>query len=124
MISGSNGLFKVMSLNDFMRNFDNPQSDIHKWGKVLDEELKKVYDKDVRQRILRYGIIIAMLIDFFDPKHKIVLERKIYTNKLNVHSMQVLKHELLPHYLPFVKNREKYYQKKMRPAGHKSHKKM
>lgn len=109
MIAGSNGEFKVMSLHDFMRKMKNEKSDFKKWISLLEDQLRSTNNKEIRQQILRYGIIAAALIEHFDPNHKIVLRRKIYTNKLNQSSRIFLKNELLGNHLPFVREPSKFF---------------
>lgn len=102
LIAGSNGAFRVMSLNDFMRKLENKKSDISKWIPLLQKELTGIYNKDVRQRILRYGIIVASLVNHFDPKHKITIRRKIYTLKLTPASKRIVGNYLFRKYLDFI----------------------
>lgn len=112
MINGANLHFKIMSLHEFLSHFENTNSPILKWIILLEETLQSSKDKQVRQRILRYGIIVNALIEHFDPKHEIVYQRKSYSNKLSNSSYRILKHDLFPNFLPFIKNTERFTGKK------------
>ncbi len=110
MIAGSNGGFRVMSLNDFVRKLENKKpSGVNKLISHLEGELDRAYDKDTRQRILRYGIIVSSFVNHFDPEHKFTLKRKIYVNKLTPASKRILGNFLFRLYLPFVSTPKRYY---------------
>lgn len=109
LIEGASASFKVMSLNQFIRNCEIADSETHKWAQKLEAKLNECSDKKIRQRILVFGAIILMLIDHFDPSHKIIHPNKIYNNKLNETSKKLIKRNLLQHYLKFIKNKSNYY---------------
>lgn len=112
MINGANQYFKIMSLHEFLSHFETPNSSINKWIILLEETLISSKDKQQKQRILRYGIIINALIEHFDPNHKIVYQRKSYSNKLSNNSYRILKYDLFQNFLPFIKNTERLIGKK------------
>ncbi|TND06954.1 MAG: hypothetical protein FD123_3418 [Bacteroidetes bacterium] len=111
MIKDENKTFRIMSLNEFMRKLDIPGTDIYKWVEHLAPVIKDSANEKTRQQILRYGIIIGALIEHFDPKHKIVLPRNVYVNKLTDKSRKFLQQELFKNYLPFVSEKERFYTK-------------
>ncbi len=109
LIEGATPAFRVMTLNQFIRNYDDTDSEIYKWANKIEEELNATSDKKVRQRILVFGVIVASLIDHLDPSHKIIHPNQIYKNKLNPTSKNIIRGNLFRHFLKFVKNKEKYY---------------
>jgi len=109
LIEGATASFKVMNLNQFIKNYDIQDSEIHKWAEKVEHKLYACSDKRNRQRILVFGVIVCSLIDHFDPDHKIIHPNKIYINKLNESSKKLLKRNLFQHYLKFINNKGNYY---------------
>ena len=116
LISQKDQKFRIMTLNEFMIQFDDTSSNLHKWVIKLRDILELTNNKDKRQKILVFGVIVAALIDYFDPQYKIVRRRNIYVNKLNNKSVTSIKNHLAEHYLPFLERKEILY-KKSEPAG-------
>ena len=100
--------FRVMSLNEFCQALKGEQSHFENLIKELESVLFLSIEKEVRQNILVFGAIVVMLINHFDPKHKIVRYRKLYLNKLSEKSSKMIGSHLFNHYLPFIKNRKDY----------------
>jgi hypothetical protein len=111
LLEESGNTFKVMSLNQFVNKLHDQDSNISKWIALLENKLCATTDKEIRQKILVFGVLVAILIDHFDPNHKIVRKREIYLNKLSEKSKSIIQRNLLGHYLKFVKNKEDYYKK-------------
>jgi hypothetical protein len=109
LIEGATSTFRVMNLNQFIRNYDDKESEIYKWAHLIEDKLNSTDEKKVRQRILVFGVIVASLIDHLDPEHKIIHPNEIYKNKLSSTSKNVIRGKLLSHYLKFVTNKRKYY---------------
>jgi hypothetical protein len=109
LIEYSSQKFTIMSLNEFMNEISGTNPRFAEWIKQLEDFLNSVKDKKYRQQVLKYGIIIATLIDHFDPDYKVVRRRDIYLNKLTIKSKKELEKNLLNHYLPFKKNPDNYY---------------
>jgi chaperonin cofactor prefoldin len=109
LITNKDQKFRVMTLKDFVETLENKDHTLSKWVSLLENKLLSVKDKEERQSVLRYGIIIVALIEHFDSKHKTVRQRRIYLNKLNPRSKKLLKVYLFGHYLKFIKNKERYY---------------
>ncbi|MCY1721868.1 hypothetical protein OU798_16050 [Prolixibacteraceae bacterium Z1-6] len=109
LILNKNQKFKIMTLNEFLDNYETVDSSFHKWVKTLENKLEQVSDKETRQLVLRFGVIVALIIDHFDPYHTTVRRRAIYLNKLSPKSHKMIKHSLLKHYLTFIKNKSTYY---------------
>lgn len=110
LISNKDQKFRIMTLKEFLETLENENSTLSKWIGELEKKLLNVNYKDQRQVILRFGIIVAVLIDHFDPKHKTVRRRQIYKNKLSPKSKELLNKYLFEHYLKFVRNKIQYYQ--------------
>lgn len=79
------------------------------WIDQLDLKLCNTKDKKQRQKFLVFGVIIALIIDYFDPNYSIARRREIYSNKLSQKSKKLIQNELSKHYVPFVKTHLKYY---------------
>lgn len=112
LISQKDQKFRVMTLNEFVNQVNDPTSNLSKWVKYLDNALMSTTNKENRQRILRFGVVVAALIDHFDPNYKTVRRRDIYVSKLTEKSKKHIRAYLINHYLPFLKNKAKYYLKK------------
>ncbi|MCK6649268.1 MAG: hypothetical protein L6Q66_06410 [Bacteroidia bacterium] len=111
LIAKKNQKFKIMTLNEFLVELDEPNSNLAKWINELELFLMQVSDKDKRQTVLRFGVILSALIDNFDPKHETVRRRQLYTNKLSLKSKNLIRNNLLDHYLKFIDKKEIYYKK-------------
>jgi len=109
LITDKNQKFKIMTLNEFMIEYQKDNSIIALWGNKLEEVLNSVDDKKKRQTILCFGVIISMLVNHFDPKHKSVRKRVVYKNKLSKSSKEIIKNVLLVEYLTFIKSKKDYY---------------
>ncbi|WP_426484539.1 hypothetical protein [Flavobacterium sp. 2] len=101
--------FRVMTLKDFLEALDTENSPLSKWILLLEQKLLNVRDKEQRQSVLRFGVIISALIDHFDPRYKTVRRRSIYLHKLNPRSKKILEQHLFKYYLKFIKNKKRYY---------------
>ena len=108
MISNINSKFKILTLKEFLEKIENEKT-FAIWTEKLDEILINTKDKKQRQKILIFGVIVALIIDYFDPKYKVSRRRDIYSNKLSKRSKKLIQNELSKHYLPFIKTRFKYY---------------
>jgi len=107
LIINSGGKFKIMPLYLF---FYKLQSDItfSGWINELKTKFMSTKNTETRQKILVHGVIIAMFLDHFDNQQNISRRRKIYLNKLRPESIKLIKNTLLNHYLPFVKQHQRY----------------
>jgi hypothetical protein len=115
LISGKDQKFRIMTLHEFITQLENNSSSLSKWILKLDSKLSNVHKKEIRQEILMFGIIVAALIDHFDPKHSTIRERPYYINKLTDKSKMTIKNNLFKYYLTFVKNKNQYYKQKSSP---------
>jgi hypothetical protein len=109
MISGKEQKFRVMTLHEFIEKFSDDTSSLNKWVSKIEERFSHLHKKEVRQEILVFGVIIADMIDHFDPKHSTIRERPYYTNKLSDKSKGTIKNNLFRYYLTFVNNKKRYY---------------
>lgn len=116
LILGGQKKFNIMTLKEFVEEIDNPNTALHKWIGNLKEVLQSVDKQKQRQLILTYGVIIAAMIDHFDPESKTIRKRPIFINKLSPHSRQIIKIHLTTYYLDFLKKKERYFEiKKVGP---------
>lgn len=111
LISSQDQKFRVLTLKEFLETLGDSTSTLNKCIDHLEKTLLKTHNKTYRQTVLRFGVLVAILIDHFDPKHKTVRRRAIYLNKLSDKSKEMIKHNLLTHYVDFAKNKKSYYQK-------------
>jgi chaperonin cofactor prefoldin len=110
LISNNDQKFRIMTLKDFLETIENENNTLSKWIGELEKKLLNVNYKEQRQVILRFGVIVAVFIDHFDPKHKNVRRREIYKHRLSPRSKELLNKYLFGHYLKFIKNKDQYYQ--------------
>jgi len=101
--------FRVLSLNEFCVLIKSNDVHFNSLFTELENRLFNTIDKQVRQDFFVYGAIVAILINHFDKKHKIVRYRKLYMNKLSAKSGWLIKSSLLEHYLPFVEKKKEYF---------------
>ena len=97
--------FRIMTLNEFCKAVEGSESHFKNLIKELERILLLSKEKQVRQTILVFGAIVAMLINHFDSKHKIVRYRKLYLNKLSEKSSRMIDSGLFNHYLPSSRTR-------------------
>lgn len=109
LITNNDQKFRILTLKEFLDELEKTESSLSKWVKRLESLTNQLNDKEVRQIFLIFGIIVGMLIDHFDPEYKTVRRRNIYTNKLSRRSKQLIRNNLLKHYLPFINKGERYY---------------
>jgi len=109
LILNSTGSYRVMSLSQFYISIHDVSFKNNIWIKKIEDTLMTTNDKKVRQSVLVFGVIVAALINHFDPQSKIVRSRRVYKNKLTLDSKIKINKVLLTNYLPFVKDKERYY---------------
>jgi len=111
LITQKDQKFRIMTLNEFIIQFEDPTSILHVRVKNLESILLSVKNKENRQKILKFGVLVASLIDHFDPNYKTVRRRDIYLNKLTEKSKKSIRTLLIKHYLPFLKKTDRYHKK-------------
>ena len=111
LITQKDQKFRVMTLNEFIIQFEDANSNLHLRVQNLESTLLSVKNKENRQKILKFGVLVAALIDHFDPKYKTVRRRDIYINKLTEKSKKSIRTLLVEHYLPFLKKTDRYHKK-------------
>ncbi|NCU06318.1 MAG: hypothetical protein GXC73_20380 [Chitinophagaceae bacterium] len=121
LIGPKDSKFRILSLNEFLVALEKEDSTLKPWISVLEQTLFQIvplqnsnYEvrkkaNNAKQKILVYGVIIAALIDEFDPEYKTVRRRPIYKNKLTSRSKKLIRDLLLTHYIPFVNRKPFYY---------------
>jgi len=103
---------RLKTLYEFTKDYKNENTGIKELFNPLKDLLENTGPVQVRQKILLFGIIIHALVDHFDPKHKIIRDRKAYENKLTSKTRDALQNRVFKYYLPFVLYHNKYYLKK------------
>jgi hypothetical protein len=109
LIIGEEGNFRVKTLYQFVKEYEAPESFIYTKLIPLRELLENTNLKANRQAILMFGVIIRVLTDYYDPKHRIVRSRNLFTNKLDDKNKKDLQYRIFVDYLKFIKNSSKYY---------------
>lgn len=109
LIIGNDQKFRLMTLHEFLVQIEDTSTSLYKWTSLLNTKLTEVRSTETRQLILRYGVIVAALIDHFDPHHKTIRQRPYYINKLSAKSRMSIKNNLFKYYLTFVNRKDRYY---------------
>lgn len=108
MILNADNKFQIVTLYSFFNKIES-DANFLKWI----SELKDVFDSsrktEIRQKILIFGVIVAMFLDHFDSNQNIARRRMIYKNKLRPESCIKIEKILLINYLNFVKQKKRYY---------------
>ena len=89
------------SFLDFARLYKG-DADFRRWTEPLVGFLGRMDEPKSRQRMLRYTIILHVMIDSLDPKHKITRDRPSISHKLSKDSLRELEYRWLGKYLKFV----------------------
>lgn len=108
MIINANDKFKIIPLYSFLEKIDSDKN-FSMWINELELYISSLRSNSDRQRILIFGIVVAALLNHFDPNHKISRRRSIYSHRIKQESSKLIKHVLLEHYLKFIKNKKSYY---------------
>lgn len=93
---------------DILREF-NRKDELADWFRPLLEVVQTAsVNKRIRQRLLRYGVVVHAMIDTLDPEHHVTKQLPAYPNKLSKQSIRDLRYRTFQNYLPFVKDWGKY----------------
>lgn len=106
MLTG-NSQFKVLSLYLFVQKVKQDEA-FAKYIEALRNMFFSARKAKIRQRILVYGVIVALFLGHFDQSHNISRPRLLFTNKLRPESLKLLYNVLLRHYLPFIRKKNHY----------------
>ena len=79
-----------------------------RWANPVFQMLSRTRHTSVRQRILKYGIVVHAMIDTLDPDHIVTSNRPCYPTKLSRKSWRDLKYRIFGLYLSFVDDPDKY----------------
>lgn len=111
MIKQDQGSIQLLTLFEF-RNGLLKDSSLKEVILPLDTLLYNSYDKRNRQKILYFGLMIKVLMDYFDGKNRITKPRfKGFENKLSVSTKNQFIYKTLKLYLPFIQDRLRYIKK-------------
>lgn len=97
---------QLKTFRQFVDDYETSPS-LRSWFEPL-EQLLRSRERKVRQRLLRYGVVVHAFIDTLDTKHHTTKGRPGYPNKLNRMSRHELIYRIFRLYLPDVKNVNKY----------------
>ncbi|HXL55459.1 MAG TPA: hypothetical protein VN958_04330, partial [Chitinophagaceae bacterium] len=109
MLHVNNGQLSLISFSEFTEELIKQHSNLLKLITPLEEIFINSNNKDVRQKILFFGVILQVFLDSFDSQHRISRNRNLYINKLSNKTKYELQKRLFVIYLPFIKNTFKYY---------------
>lgn len=109
--------YRILTLHEFTTRISEGDVKIISSVRYLDKSLHNTSDKNHRQKVLIFGVIICALIDYFDGEHHVVRRREIYVNKLTNESRQKIEKRIMGHYLVFLSNKSKYYRERKKPHG-------
>jgi len=109
LISVKDQKFRIMTLHEFLNQIESDSSSLKKYISKLELKFSNLNNKEIRQEILIFGLIVASLIDHFDPNHTTIRQRPYFTNKLSEKSKKTIKNNLFCYYLNFVKCKERYF---------------
>ena len=76
--------------------------DVQRWIAPLFEVLNRINHRVVRQKILKYGAIVHVMIDTLDPHYRVSSEKPSYPERLSYITKQDLIRRVFPVYLKFV----------------------
>jgi len=78
------------------------------WFEPLEYLFVEAESPSVRQRILRYGVVLHAMLDTLDPEHRVSTRRPGYANKLTKQTRRDLYYRVFRVYLPFVRHVQGY----------------
>ncbi len=107
LIVGGQSAMEIRSFRDFVEQYQSSPG-MRRWFEPLANMLCGTHDKKVRQRVLRYGVVVHAMIDTLDPKHHTTKPRPGYPNKLSRRSRHDLIGRVFGIYLPNVRSVGKY----------------
>lgn len=81
---------------------------VQRWLAPLIDVLKRLDNESMRQKVLRYFVILHALIDTLDRRHHVTRDRPGLPNKLTRNSKNALYYRVFGIFLRFVRHQEKY----------------
>ncbi|MBN1804084.1 MAG: hypothetical protein JW837_02420 [Sedimentisphaerales bacterium] len=109
IVENEEGILRSKTFYMFFEEYSKEGSSLREWLEPLREILINTSQKEVRQQVLFYGIILHALIDTFDLEHKYLKDRSAYPNKLTESRRRDLRYRIFREYLPMVRNDQKYW---------------
>lgn len=91
----------VISYIDFC-NLVERNIDVQRWLAPLFGVLNRIQHTAVRQKVLKYGVIVHALIDTLDPHYRVSSEKPSYPERLSNKTRRDLVHRVFPIYLQSV----------------------
>lgn len=98
-----NGPMRTVGLVEFGKRIKKSSS-AKTWCKPLTELISRTHsksteDKSIRQKVLKYGVVLHSLVDTLDPEHHSTHKRPSYPNKLTAESKRRIEHLVFRQYL-------------------------
>lgn len=103
------GTLSIMPYIEFVELIESDYN-AQRWISPVVAFLNRTNHTSVRQRILKYGVVVHAMVDIFDPYHRITSDRPSYPKRLSRKTWRDLKYRIFGLYLGFVSNskRKKY----------------
>jgi hypothetical protein len=110
LLTINNSRNTVQTLFEFRNQLNMINSPLRTVMDVFDRFLSTTNNRDVRQKVLYFGILIKSFIDYFDPEHIVTSNRHAsFINKLEPSAKEELNFRVFGVYLNFIAEPEKYY---------------
>lgn len=100
-------VLEIRPFRDFVEQYESSTA-LRRWFEPLTDILRRSQEKKVRQRVLRYGVVVHAMVDTLDPNHHTTKPRPGYPNKLSRRSRHDLIGRVFRVYLPDVRGIAKY----------------
>jgi hypothetical protein len=107
LVTGQGARSDAINLTEFVERYEGGGI-VRRWFGPLESMLRasaagqRRDRRRIRQRILRYGVVVHAFIDTLDPKHRTTRDRPAYSNKLSRRSKRDLIGRVFDIYLPMV----------------------
>lgn len=116
IVEDKDGVLKPKTFYNFFEEYSKYSTSIRKWCEPLEEKLINTSNKNIRQQVLLYGVIVHALVDTLDSEHKYFRDKPSYPNKLKESTRRDLRYRIFGKYLPMIKNSRKYWHVQMETA--------
>jgi hypothetical protein len=97
----------LISFVQFVKAYDDDET-FRRWLNPLATVLERLHEREERQRLLQYWVVLHALIDTLDRNHIVTRRRPSLPRALTHDSWVDLKYRVFSNYLPFVKDPQKY----------------
>ena len=101
------GSDRPMSYIEFVDHYETDERFRH-WLAPLIDSVCQCGNKQQRQRLLKFGVVLHAMVDTLDKKHHVTKIRPGYANKLTTETRRDLKFRVFDLHLPFVEDTRRY----------------